>query len=90
MSKVVRIIFEYKEHVIHKNADGTVHMGVSLDIRSTGIKQKGDGPAMIFGVVMLAESRDFAELVAMKASAFMKDRGMTSGVINGNELNQQG
>ncbi|HFO3907149.1 TPA: hypothetical protein ACHJS0_005419, partial [Escherichia coli] len=24
MSKVVRIIFEYKEHVIHKNADGTV------------------------------------------------------------------
>ncbi|EOO4254422.1 hypothetical protein KHT04_RS27495, partial [Escherichia coli] len=22
MSKVVRIIFEYKEHVIHKNADG--------------------------------------------------------------------
>ncbi|EOB9936226.1 hypothetical protein ACU4ZS_005226, partial [Escherichia coli] len=23
MSKVVRIIFEYKEHVIHKNADGT-------------------------------------------------------------------
>ncbi|EEU2031983.1 hypothetical protein P6E22_005422 [Escherichia coli] len=90
MSKVVRIIFEYKEHVIHKNADGTVRMGVSLDIRSTGIKQKGDGPAMIFGVVMLAESRDFAELVAMKASAFMKDRGMTSGVINGNELNQQG
>lgn len=38
MSKVVRIIFEYKEHVIHKNADGTVRMGVSLDIRSTGIK----------------------------------------------------
>ncbi|EHB3228155.1 hypothetical protein [Escherichia coli] len=90
MSKVVRIIFEYKEHVIHKNADGTVHMGVSLDIRSTGIKQKGDGLAMIFGVVMLAESRNFAELVAMKASAFMKDRGMTSGVINGNEFNQQG
>ncbi len=27
MSKVVRIIFEYKEHVIHKNADGTVRMG---------------------------------------------------------------
>lgn len=49
MSKVVRIIFEYKEHVIHKNADGTVRMGVSLDIRSTGIKQKGDGPAMILG-----------------------------------------
>ncbi|EOU6967248.1 hypothetical protein ACN58J_005317, partial [Escherichia coli] len=24
MSKVVHIIFEYKEHVIHKNADGTV------------------------------------------------------------------
>ena len=90
MSKVVRIIFEYKEHVIHKNADETVHMGVSLGIRSTGIKQKGDGPAMIFGVVMLAESRNFAELVAMKASAFMKDRGMASGVINGNEFNQQG
>ena len=65
-------------------------MGVSLDIRSTGIKQTGDGPAMIFGVVMLAESRNFAELVAMKASAFMKDRGMASGVINGNEFNQQG
>ncbi|EOU5567191.1 hypothetical protein ACOBM7_004502, partial [Escherichia coli] len=82
MSKVVRIIFEYKEHVIHKNADGTVHMGVSLDIRSTGIaKQKDGSPAMIFGVVMLAESRNFAELVAMKASAFMKDRGMASGVI---------
>ncbi|EOU6967197.1 hypothetical protein ACN58J_005264, partial [Escherichia coli] len=32
----------------------------------------------------------FAELVAMKASAFMKDRGMASGVINGNEFNQQG
>ncbi len=31
MSKVVRIIFEYKEHVIHKNPDGTVRMGVSLD-----------------------------------------------------------
>ena len=90
MSKVVHIIFEYKEHVIHKNADGTVRMGASLDIRSTGIKQKGDGPAMIFGVVMLAESRNFAELVAMKASAFMKDRGMASGVINGNEFNQQG
>ncbi|KEN08626.1 hypothetical protein AC53_0422 [Escherichia coli 7-233-03_S3_C3] len=90
MSKVVHIIFEYKEHVIHKNADGTVRMGVSLDIRSTGKKQKGDGPAMIFGVVMLAESRNFAELVAMKASAFMKDRGMASGVINGNEFNQQG
>ncbi|HHY7848622.1 TPA: hypothetical protein ACV7WQ_005654, partial [Escherichia coli] len=53
MSKVVRIIFEYKEDVIRKNADGTVHMGVSLDIRSTGIKQKNDSPAMIFGVVML-------------------------------------
>ncbi|EKE9900124.1 hypothetical protein OX102_005389 [Escherichia coli] len=90
MSKVVRIIFEYKEHIIHKNADGTVRMGVSLDIRSTGIKQKGDGPAMIFGVVMLAESRDFAELVAMKAGALMKDMDMSSGVINGNELNQQG
>ncbi|WP_032261520.1 hypothetical protein [Escherichia coli] len=90
MSKVVRIIFEYKEHVIHKNADGTVRMGVSLDIRSTGIKKKDNGPAMIFGVVMLAESRNFAEFVAMKASAFMKDRGMTSGVINGNEFNQQG
>ncbi|EFE0478979.1 hypothetical protein CCO86_005030 [Escherichia coli] len=90
MSKVVRIIFEYKEHVIRKNADGSAHMGVSLDIRSTGIKQKGDGSAMIFGVVMLAESRNFAELVAMKASSFMKDRGMASGVINGNEFNQQG
>ncbi|EFZ55188.1 hypothetical protein ABKD37_005182 [Escherichia coli] len=45
---------------------------------------------MIFGVVMLAESRNFAEFVAMKASAFMKDRGMASGVINGNEFNQQG
>lgn len=90
MSKVVRIIFEYKEDVIRKNADGTVHMGVSLDIRSTGIKQKNDSPAMIFGVVMLADSRNFAELVAMKASAFMKDRGMASGVINGNEFNQQG
>lgn len=90
MSKVVRIIFEYKEHVIHKNADGTVRMGISLDIRSTGIKQKGDGPAMIFGVVMLAESRDFAELVAMKASALMKDMNMSSGVIKGNEFNQQG
>ncbi|EKJ5176254.1 hypothetical protein PJF70_003471 [Escherichia coli] len=86
MSKVVRIIFEYKEHVIHKNADGTVRMGVSLDIRSTGIKQKGDGPAMIFWVVMLAESRDFAELVAM----LMKDMSMRSGVIKGNEFNQQG
>lgn len=28
MSKVVRIIFEYKEHVIHKNADGTVRIEV--------------------------------------------------------------
>ncbi|EFN0234401.1 hypothetical protein HJ492_004581 [Escherichia coli] len=64
--------------------------GVSLDIRSTGIKQKGDGPAMIFGVVMLAESRDFAELVAMKARALMKDMNMSSGVIKGNEFNQQG
>ncbi|HFL4380367.1 hypothetical protein RBH58_28600, partial [Escherichia coli] len=36
MSKVVRIIFEYKEGVIRKNADGSTHMGVSLDIRSTG------------------------------------------------------
>ncbi|EEC8122306.1 hypothetical protein E9H87_000059 [Escherichia coli] len=91
MSKVVRIIFEYRENVIRKNADGSTHMGVSLDIRSTGIaKQKDGSPAMIFGVVMLAESRNFAELVAMKASAFMKDRGMASGVINGNEFNQQG
>lgn len=39
---------------------------------------------------MLAESRNLAELVAMKASAFMKDRGMASRVINGNEFNQQG
>ncbi len=90
MSKVVRIIFEYREDVIRKNADGSVHKGVSLDIRSTGIKKKDNGPAMIFGVVMLAESRNFAELVAMKASAFMKDRGMTTGVIDSNEFNQQG
>ncbi|HAO9143627.1 TPA: hypothetical protein IRL91_004008 [Escherichia coli] len=91
MSKVVRVIFEYKEDVICKNADGSTHKGVSLDIRSTGIaKQKDDSPAMIFGVVMLAESRNFAEFVAMKASAFMKDRGMASRVINGNEFNQQG
>lgn len=27
MSKVVRIIFEYKEDVICKNPDGTVRMG---------------------------------------------------------------
>lgn len=27
MSKVVRIIFEYKEGVIRKNADGSTHMG---------------------------------------------------------------
>ncbi|HCB9560579.1 TPA: hypothetical protein ACSE14_004296, partial [Escherichia coli] len=54
MSKVVRIIFEYRENVIRKNADGSTHMGVSLDIRSTGIaKQKDGSPAMIFGVVML-------------------------------------
>lgn len=33
---------------------------------------------MIFGVVMLAESRDFTELVAMKASALMKDMDMSS------------
>ena len=68
-------------------------MGVSKSGHtfSTGIKQKGDdGPAMIFGVVMLAESRDFAELVAMKASALMKDMSMRSGVIKGNEFNQQG
>ncbi|EPR9911165.1 hypothetical protein ACVBB4_002670, partial [Escherichia coli] len=49
MSKVVRIIFEYREDVIRKNADGSVHKGVSLDIRSTGIKKKDNGPAMIFG-----------------------------------------
>ena len=55
MSKVVRIIFEYKEDVICKNSDGSTHRGVSLDIRSTGIKKKDNGPAMIFGVVMLAE-----------------------------------
>ncbi|EFE1203192.1 hypothetical protein ACW2B0_002752 [Escherichia coli] len=90
MSKVVRIIFEYREDVIRKNADGSVHKGVSLDIRSTGIKKKDNGPAMIFGVVMLAESRNFAELVAMKVNAFMKCSGMSSGVINGNEFNQQG
>lgn len=90
MSKVVRIIFEYKEDVICKNSDGGTHRGVSLDIRSTGIKKKDNGPAMIFGVVMLAESRDFAELVAMKARALMKDMNMSSGVIKGNEFNQQG
>ncbi|HDJ0158705.1 TPA: hypothetical protein ACT4G0_000015 [Escherichia coli] len=90
MSKVVRIIFEYREDVIRKNADGSVHKGVSLDIRSTGIKKKDNGPAMIFGVVMLAESRNFAELVEMKVNAFMKCSGMSSGVINGNEFNQQG
>ncbi|EGH0424538.1 hypothetical protein V8648_004662 [Escherichia coli] len=90
MSKVVRIIFEYREDVIRKNADGSVHKGVSLDIRSTGIKKKDNGPAMIFGVVMLAESRNFAELVAMKVNAFMKCSGMSSGVIKGNEFNQQG
>lgn len=91
MSKVVRIIFEYKEDVICKNSDGSTHRGVSLDIRSTGIaKQKDGSPAMIFGVVMLAESRNFAELVAMKVNAFMKCSGMSSGVINGNEFNQQG
>ncbi|EEX9002786.1 hypothetical protein E9Z77_003367 [Escherichia coli] len=90
MSKVVRIIFEYREDVIRKNADGSVHKGVSLDIRSTGIKKKDNGPAMIFGVVMLAESRNFAELVAMKVNAFMKCSGMSFGVINGNEFNQQG
>ncbi|HBA7001193.1 TPA: hypothetical protein J1W99_001600 [Escherichia coli] len=90
MSKVVRIIFEYKEDVIRKNADGSAHMGISLGIRSTGIKEKDAGPATIFGMVMLAESRGFAELVAMKAGAFMKDWSMASGVINGNELNQQG
>ncbi|EPR9913615.1 hypothetical protein ACVBB4_005290, partial [Escherichia coli] len=49
MSKVVRIIFEYKEDVICKNSDGSTHRGVSLDIRSTGIKKKDNGPAMIFG-----------------------------------------
>lgn len=27
MSKVVRIIFEYKEDVICKNSDGSAHMG---------------------------------------------------------------
>ncbi|EON6706468.1 hypothetical protein ACSF1H_005633, partial [Escherichia coli] len=32
----------------------------------------------------------FAELVAMKASALMKDMSMRSGVIKGNEFNQQG
>ncbi|EOO3672153.1 hypothetical protein LZH07_RS26025, partial [Escherichia coli] len=32
----------------------------------------------------------FAELVAMKASALMKDMNMSSGVIKGNEFNQQG
>ncbi|WP_225375137.1 hypothetical protein [Escherichia coli] len=72
MSKVVRIIFEYKEDI--------------LDIRATGIKQKDDGPAMIFGVVMLAECRDFAELVAMKARALMKDMNMSSGVISKRRL----
>lgn len=90
MSKVVRVIFEYKEDGICKNADGSTYRGVSLDIRSTGIKKKDNGPAMIFGVVMLAESRNFAELVAMKVNAFMKCSGMSSGVINGNEFNQQG
>ncbi|EOK7392922.1 hypothetical protein ABGC20_RS26880, partial [Escherichia coli] len=30
------------------------------------------------------------ELVAMKASALMKDMNMSSGVIKGNEFNQQG
>ncbi|EPT5453767.1 hypothetical protein ACVRF1_005321, partial [Escherichia coli] len=30
------------------------------------------------------------ELVAMKASALMKDMDMSSGVIKGNEFNQQG
>lgn len=49
MSKVVRIIFEYKEDVICKNSDGSTHRGVSLDIRSTGIKKKDNGPAMILG-----------------------------------------
>ncbi len=90
MSKVVRIISNTRKMLSDKNSDGSTHRGVSLDIRSTGIKKKDNGPAMIFGVVMLAESRNFAEFVAMKASAFMKDRGMASGVINGNEFNQQG
>ncbi len=90
MSKIVRVIFEYKEDGICKNADGSTYRGVSLDIRSTGIKKKDNGPAMIFGVVMLAESRNFAELVAMKVNAFMKCSGMSSGVINGNEFNQHG
>ncbi len=87
MSKVVRIIFEYKEELIYRNANGNRCRGVSLDIHSKGIKPNDNSLAVIFGTVMMEESKNFAAVVATKARKIMKEKDIITIPLKGDEFN---